>query len=167
MVEKKYLFIGVVALAAVIVAIIFFPTETGRVKKQFRSLTKWIAKESDESKVTMALKIKNIMTVFAQTCKFKVAVEADFSSGTYSAKEIAQNAAIARSHFSEIALKFYDLEVDFPKEGTATAFTTAKFTGFTTEGDAIEETHELECTLQKIEDAWLFTEVEVVEVLKK
>ena len=65
MVEKKYLFIGVVALATVIVAIVFFPTEEGRVKKQFRSLTKWIAKESDESKVTMALKIKNIETVFA------------------------------------------------------------------------------------------------------
>jgi hypothetical protein len=165
MVEKKYLFMGVVVLAVAIVAIIFFPTETGRVKKQFRSLTKWIAKKPDESNITMALKIKNIKTVFAPTCQLDIPAE-DFS-GAYSAKEVAQNAAAARSQFSEISLKFYDLEVDFPEEETAKASTTAKLTGFTTEGDAIEETHELECTLQKIEGSWLFTEVEVVEVLKK
>lgn len=165
MVEKKYLFMGVVVLAVAIVAIVLFPTEAGRVKKQFRSLAKWIAKEPDESNITMALKIKNIMTVFAPTCRLDIPAE-DFS-GTYSAKEVAQNAAVARSHFSEISLKFYDLEVDFPEKGTAKASTTAKLTGITIEGDAIEETHELECTLQKIEDSWLFTEVEVVEVLKK
>ena len=156
---------GVVVLAAAILAIIFFPTEAGRVKKQFRALTKWIAKEPGESNVTLVLKIKNIATVFAPTCKLDIPAQ-DFS-GTYSAREIAQNAAAARSQFSEILLKFYDLDVEFQEEGTAKAFTTAKLTGITTEGDAIDETHELECTLQKIEGTWLFTEVKVVEVLKK
>ncbi len=165
MVEKKNVLIGIVVLAAIVVVIIFFPTETGRVKKQFRSLARLIAKESDESNLTMALKIKNIQSLFAPTCQLDIPAQ-DFS-GTYSNKEIAQNAAVARSQFSEISLKFYDLDVDFPEEGTARAFTTAKLIGISTEGDAIDETHELECTLQKIKDNWLFTDVEVVEVLKK
>ena len=39
-------------------------------------------------------------------------------------------------------------------------------TDATTEGDALHETHELECTLQKSEGNWLLTEVTMVEVLK-
>jgi hypothetical protein len=31
----------------------------------------------------------------------------------------------------------------------------------------VDETHELECALKKIENKWLFSYLEVVEVLKK
>jgi len=57
--------------------------------------------------------------------------------------------------------------VTFPQVGIATVTTTATVTGTSTEGDALNEIHELQCTLQKSEGSWLMTEVTVVEVLKK
>lgn len=166
MVTIKYIIIIVLVLIiGVAAAVYLFPSEEKRVKKQFTSLSRWISKDPDEKKLAMAAKMQNIKSVFAKTCQFEGAA-AGFS-GTYSPDEIARNAIAARSKFSKVSLKFYDLEVDFPKEGTAKVTTTAKLTGSATDGDAVDETHELECILQKIDDVWLIREVEVVEVLKK
>jgi hypothetical protein len=44
---------------------------------------------------------------------------------------------------------------------------TAKLTGKLNVGEYIDETHELESTLRKIEKRWPFSKFEVVEVLKK
>ena len=166
MVNSKNMMIAFVALFLGIgVIFFFFPTEEKRVKKRLTLLSKWVAKESDESNLTMARKLRNIESVFAETCRFDA--PANDVSETYSAGEIAQKATIARSHFSTLSVKFYDLDIHFPEDNIATVITTAKLTGISTEGETIDETHELECTLQNIADTWMFTEVEVVEVLKK
>ena len=166
MVNIKYIIITLLVLViGITIAVYFFPSEERRVEKQFTSLSKWVSKDPDEKNLTMARKIQNIKSVFAETCKIEAPAE-DFS-GTYPPEEIARNAVVARSHFSKLALKFYDLEVDFLEEESAKVITTAKLTGTSTDGDLVDETHELECILQKIQDTWLFTEVEVVEVLKK
>lgn len=166
MVNKKNILISVLVLIVGIgAAIYFFPSEEKRIKKQFSSLSEWISKEPDEKKLTMATKRQNIMSVFAKTCKFEA--PAAEVSGTHSPDEIATKAIMARSRFATLSLKFYDLEVDFPQEGMAKVIATAKLTGSATDGEAIEETHEIECVLQKTEGDWLISEVEVVEVLKK
>jgi len=64
-------------------------------------------------------------------------------------------------------LKFYDLNIAFPEKGIARVTLTAKLTGKLTVGEYVDETHELESLLKKIEKKWLFSKFEVVEVLKK
>jgi hypothetical protein len=165
MVEKKYLISAIIALIVIIAVVYLFPTETRRVKRQFSSLANSVAKAPDENNLIMVTKLSKIKMALAETCQFHDPVH-DFS-GAYARDEILQRAAGARSHFSKLDLKFSDLQVIFPQPGTATVTTTATVTGTTTEGDAFNEVHELECTLQKIEGSWLLTAVEVVEVLKK
>jgi len=159
----------VIALLAVLIAILaarrLFPSEAREVRKQFDRLSKWVSKGRAESALTMARKIKRIGTLFADPCKFRTPIYS--FSGTYTPEEISSYAAAAHLQLAKLSLRFYDHNIQFPEEGTAKVVFTAKLTGTTKMGESIHETHEVECTLRKSEDKWLFTDCEVVEVLKK
>jgi len=166
MVRFKKIIIGALVLVIGIgVAIYFFPSEEKKIKKQFRLLAEWVSKEAGENTFTMAYKIKNIGTLFDGTCEFKVPVYS--FSGSYTPEEISSYAARGRLFCSQLYLKFYDLVITFPEEGLAKVTLTAKLTGKLNVGEYIDETHELESVLKKIEKKWLFSKFEVVEVLKK
>jgi hypothetical protein len=64
-------------------------------------------------------------------------------------------------------LKFHDFDITFPKQGEARVRLTARLTGKTAMGEAINEAHEIDCLLGKTEKKWVFNRIEVVEVLKK
>jgi hypothetical protein len=64
-------------------------------------------------------------------------------------------------------LKFYDLSISLPEKGVANVTLTARLTGTSAAGERLEETRELRCVLKKAEKKWLFSEIEVVEVLKR
>jgi hypothetical protein len=81
--------------------------------------------------------------------------------------DISGYAAQGRLHFSQLTLKFYDFQIAFPEESIADVQLTARVTGKTKAGEAVNEAHELKCLLKKAEKKWLFSQVEVVEVLKK
>jgi len=169
MVRIKYLIIAVLVVVfgvwGIWAAIHFVQSEEKKVKKQFHLLSKWASKETGENTFAMAQKIKNIGTLFAKHCELKADLIS--FSGRYTPEEISSYAARARFPFSNLSLKFYDFNVAFPEEGVAKVSLTAKLTGRSTTGEDMDETHELECVLKKIEKKWLFSELEVVEVLKK
>ncbi len=142
-----------------------FPTDTRRVKKQFRALEQWAAKDTQENQLVMGRKIQKLRALLA--AGIQVEASAYNASGSYDAAEVAQRATMGRSRYSKIALKFYDLEVDILDTQTAKAITTGRLTGTSPEGDEVSETHELECMLQKVEGSWVFSEILVVEVLQK
>jgi len=64
-------------------------------------------------------------------------------------------------------LKFYDFHTVFLEKETTKVTLTARLTGRSTAGEQVDETRELDCVLKKIENKWLFSQIEVVEVLKK
>ncbi len=166
MVRIKYLIIAVLVVIFGIGATLhLFQSEEKKVKKQFHLLSKWASKETGENTFTMAQKIKNIGTLFAEHCELKADLIS--FSGRYTPEEISSYAASARFPFSNLSLQFYDFNVAFPEEGIARVTLTGKLKGRTTTGEDVDETHELECALKKIESKWLFSYVEVVEVLKK
>jgi hypothetical protein len=166
MVKIKYLFMGVLmVIIGIVVAVTLFPSEEKRVKKQFNLLSEWVSKSPEENAFTMLQKMKNVGTLFDQHCELKVPSES--LSGSYTREEISTYSANARSHFSQLRLKFYDLGVVFPEKGMAKVTLTARLTGKSTAGEQVDETRELECLLKKIERKWLFSQIEVVEVLKK
>jgi len=166
MVRFKNIVIGaLVVVIGIGVTIYFFPSEEKKIKKQFRLLAEWVSKDSGENTFTMAYKVKNIGTLFDGTCEFEIPVYS--FSGSYTPEEISGYAARGRLFCSQLYLKFYDLVIVFPEKGVAKVTLTAKLTGKSNVGEYIDETHELEFVLKKIEKRWLFSKFEVVEVLKK
>jgi hypothetical protein len=166
MVKIKYILIGVlIAIIGIAVVFYFFPNEEKKVKKQFNFLSEWVAKSQDEAPFTMLQKIKNIGTLFDEHCELKAPSQS--LSGSYTREEISTYAGSARSHFSQLDLKFYDFHIDFPEKGIANVTLTGRLIGRSTAGEQVDEIRELECILKKIENKWLFSSIEIVEVLKR
>jgi gas vesicle protein len=166
MVKIKYLLIGVlIVIIGILAAVIFFPNEEKRVKKQFNLLSEWVSKSPEENTFTLLQRMKNTGTLFDEHCELKVPDQS--LSGSYTREEISTYAGSARSHFSQLDLKFYDLHIVFPEMEVAKVTLTSRLTGKSTAGEQVDETLELECVLRKIENKWLFSEIKVVEVLKK
>jgi hypothetical protein len=165
-VKLKYILIALIIIAlGAWMAHTLFQSEEKRVKKLFHLLSEGVSKEPGENIFTMDQKIKRIGSLFDETCEINI--PAHSVSGRLTRDEITGYAARGRFHFAELHLKFYDFNIAFPQEGGAGVHLTARLTGKTTTGENVEEAHELDCLLKKIEKRWLFDRIEVVEVLKK
>ena len=165
MVTRRNIVLLLVCLLGIGAVVFFFPSEKKRIRKQFATLSRWAEKEGQENQLIMGRKIQKLRAVLADT--IHVEAPAYEASGTYAAGEMAQRATIGRSRYPQISLTFFDMEIDVLDAHTAKVLTTARLTGTSPEDESIHETHEIECALQKIEGTWVFTEFEVVDVLKK
>ncbi len=166
MVKYKPIIAGTLIVVAGIWTVLYlFPSEEKKVRKQFRLLAEWVSKEPGESPMTMAYKINNIGGLFDGVCQFNI--PASSFSGTYMREEISAYVSSGRLSLSQLDLKFYDLDITFPEEGVAKVTLTARVTGKSSRGESLDEAHELESVLKKVEKKWLFSKFEAVEVLKK
>jgi hypothetical protein len=166
MVKMRYVFPAVaIVIIGIAVTVHFFPSEEKKVKKQFQLLSEGVLKSPKENAFTMLQKMKNIGALFDEHCELKAPGQS--LSGRYTRGEISTHAGSARSSFSQLDLKFYDFHIVFPEKETTKVTLTARLTGRSTAGEQMDETHELECLLRKVEKKWLFSAIEVVEVLKK
>ena len=162
----KHLLVGVlIVVVGIVVAITLIPSEEKRVKRQFHLLSEWVSKSPEENAFIMLQKMKNIRSLFDERCEMKIPDQS--LSGSYTRQEISTYAGSARSYLSQFDLKFYDLRIIFPEKEIAKVNLTARLTGRSTAGERMDETRELECVLKKIDKKWLFSQIEVIEVLKK
>jgi hypothetical protein len=165
-VRLRYVIITLVVVGLGLFAVVYFsPSEEKRVRKQFDLLSEYVSRDPDENTIAMAHKMQKLGSLFDDSCDLKIAVEV--LSGTYTREEIASYAARGRARFSKLSLGFHDLEVTFPESGVAKVSLTARLTGRTRAGEQMRETRELECLLKKSEKKWLFSNIEVIEVLRK
>ena len=165
-VKVKYVLIALILIAIGIgFSLTLFQSEEKRVKKQFHLLSEGVSREPGENIFTMDQKIKKMGSLFDETCELKI--PAYSLSGLLTRGEITGYATRGRLHFTQLHLKFYDFNIAFTQEGGAGVHLTARLTGKTTTGENVEEAHELDCLLKRIEKRWLFDRIEVVEVLKK
>jgi len=166
MVKIKYLLVGVLmVIIGIVLAATVFPSEEKRVKKRCRLLSEWVSKSPEESALAMLQKMKDIGTLFLEPCELKSPNES--LSGSYTRQEISAYAGSARSHFFELNLKLYDLHVDFPEKEVAKVNLTARLIGRSKTGERVNEIRELDCLLKKTDRKWFFSQIEVIEVLKK
>lgn len=166
MVRMKYLCILLLILAAGTgVFFTLFDSEERKVKKQLQQLSEGVSKEPTESIFTLDQKIKKIGSLFEESCEIKIPSHS--LSGKLSRDEITGYAARTRLHFSQLRLVFHDMTITFPEEGVAKVHLTARLTGRMKTGENVEEAHELDGLMKKTEKKWLFSQIEVVEVLKK
>jgi hypothetical protein len=165
-VKIKYLLAGaLIVVVGIVLAITLVPSEEKRVKRQFHLLSEWVSKSPEENAFTMLQKMKNIGILFDEHCEMKIPDQS--LSGNYTRQEVSTYAGSARSYVSQLDLKFYDLRIVFPEKEIAKVNLTARLTGRSTAGERMDETRELECVLRKIDKQWLFSQIEVIEVLKK
>jgi hypothetical protein len=166
MVKIRYILLAVLIVTVGIVVVFYFlPSEEKKVRKQCHLLSEGMLKSPEENAFTMLQKMKNIGALFDEHCELKAPSQS--LSGSYTRQEISTYAGSARSFFSQLDLKFYDFHIVFPEKEVAKVTLTARLTGRSTAGEQVDETRELECILKKIEKKWLFSSIEVVEVLKK
>ena len=166
MVKLKYVIIAILGVLIVIVSALYlFQSEERRIKKRFDLLAELASKEPGETAFTLAYKVQRIGTLFSDACEVRVPSQS--ISGRYTPEEISSHAAGARFPLSELSLQFYDLDIEFPEEGTATVLLTGRLRGKSKGGETIHETRELQCILREIGGEWLFSHLEVVDVLKK
>ena len=161
----KYIVVAAIIIVGIVAVRHFAQTDEKKVRKQFALLAEWVTKEPNESIVTTSYKIQHIATLFADPCGFK----ADLISftGSYTPEEISGFAGRSRFYFSNLSLKFYDFDIAFPDKETARVTLTATLRGETKSGEHVDATHELETVLTKVENEWLFSYIEIVEVLQK
>jgi hypothetical protein len=165
MVKAKHIIAGSVLAAGIIAYFVFWQSEEARVKRQFKSIARKIEKTPEENKIIAVTKANRISEAFTETCKIH-APAYSFSSDI-SSDELSTIVLSIRSQYSEISVKLYDFVIDFPEKDNAQVRLTARMEGKLTTGDSIEDLHELKCKLQRIEEVWRLTEIEVVQVLKK
>jgi len=154
-----------IVIIGIFSAFTIFPNEEKRVKKRFHLLSEWVSKSPEENSFTMLQKMKDIGTLFLEPCELKAPHES--LSGSYTRQEISAYAGSARSYFSRVNLKLYDLHVTFPEKEVAKVTLTTRLIGKSTSGEQVDEIRELECLLKKIDRKWFFSQVEVIEVLRK
>ncbi len=166
MVRKRHLFIGMpVVILVSVIAITVFPSEEKKIRKQFRLLSEWVSKSQEENAFVLLQKMRSVGSLFDEHCELRT--DYPSLSGSYTREEISTYVGSARSHVSRLDLTFYDLQITFPEKEAAKVTLTARLTGWSTAGEQMDEIRELECRLKKIEKKWLFSQIEVVEVLKK
>jgi hypothetical protein len=166
MVKIRYLLVGaLIVIVGIVLVVTVFPSEEKRVKKRFHLLSEWVSKSPEEGSLTMLQKMKDIGTLFVEPCELKSPNES--LSGSYTRQEISAYAGSARSYFSQLNLKLYDLQVVFPEKEVAQVNLTARLIGRSKTGEGVDEIRELDCLLKKVDGKWFFSQIEVIEVLKK
>jgi hypothetical protein len=165
---KPLLITGLIIVIGVVAVFCLLPNEEKRVRKQFDLLAQYVAKEPNEDLLSAANRAKNIGRLFADPCEFKAEGDSFYSlTGKYSREELISYAFRGRSYFSSLSLKFHDLKIEFPEREAAKVRVTATLSGRSASGESVDEAREFLSVLQKIEKKWLFSQFEVVEVLKR
>ena len=162
---KHILAAAIVIVAGILIGIHLSESEEKKVKKQFTLLSDLASKDQSESIIATAQRIQKIGVLFDKQCELKTHL--DYLSGTFTPEEIMSHGARGRALFSRFSLHFSDLKIRFPAERLAQVTLTIRASGMLTDGQHLDETHEAESTLRKIEKRWLFSSFQAVEVLKR
>jgi hypothetical protein len=165
MVKGKWAVTVLVIAAGLLAAFSLFPGEEKKVKKQFSLLAHHASKDEEEKILAMARKMKNLESLFAESCE--VTAPPYSLAGSFSRADLVNLIARTRLNFSHLVLTFHDLSVSFPNRETAEVVLTGEVRGKSSRGAPVQEVREIACLLKKHEGEWLFSKWATVEVLKR
>jgi hypothetical protein len=158
--------VGLSAIIGFLVVYHVFYNEEARVKRRFKELSEQISKEAGETKLIAAATVNKITRMIQKT--IQIDIPSRSISKTFARKELAAPIFHVRSQYLKMTLRFVDFVIDLSEEGTADVHVTGNLTGKLLSGESVDETHELHCLLKKNEkDEWIFSGIEIVEVLEK
>ncbi len=165
--KKFWVLLAVLATAALVIFVLRSRrpmTDEARIQRQFAELIELLEKDGDETPVRLHSITRNMPNFFENPSRIMIS-EAGLR-GEYSPRELASHAIRLRAGFDEVRLSVHDLIIEIPEDGLAEA-------GFTLEadgsyaGERIRDFFEVKAKLKIVEDQWLFSDVEIVGVLRR
>ncbi len=162
---KNSLIAAIIAAAAVVAFLVFFQSDEAKIKKKFHHLAEKAHKNGSEHDLIAAKKAHQIEQLFFGTVRIQIP---SYSvDKTVPRSEISPQVLYARARYQNISLKFHDFQFTFPSEEKAVVGLTGIFKAVAASGEAFNEIYEVACTLEKIDNDWLFTGIKEVEVLER
>jgi hypothetical protein len=162
---KNIIIFSIACIIGIIAFFWLYESDEAKIKKRFDALAAEAAKSPDEKELSAAIKAKKISELCAES--LHVEIPSYSISRTFPRSDVSANILAARSHYSKISVKFYDISIEFPEEGLADVILTGSVEAKMASGELVNEIHELRCTLKKIEKDWFFSIIEGVDVLEK
>ena len=163
--KTRVMLLVIIAIAAVVILGIRIArsNNTAVIKTQFRTLSRLMSGQKQESMLAMAANANRLKNLFTDPCTLSTPYQE--LAGSYEPSDVAAIAMQARSHFATFELSFSDVKVSFPDPATATANCTVTIRGGGP--DPFTDTQELACTLKKVEGKWLFSDCRIIPVMQK
>lgn len=161
---KKLITVALVLAVALGSWFAYYFSDKEVVKRQLTGLAGELSKESRETPIQLALKMRAVKDQLADRCQVLIpersydeALEQDL---------IIRYLMYRRNSYEVITVAFEELHVDIPAKGEAAAQVTVRINmNKANQAEAVEESGQVELTLKKGEDNWLLYTVIVPENL--
>ena len=164
--QKNIIIAGLLITCGIIAFFILSQSDEAKIKKQFHKLAERVEKNGNEHDLIAAKTAHEIEQMF--TGSVHIQIPSYSVDKSFPRSEISPHVLYARALYQKMSLQFHDFRIQIA-EGKTTAVVglTGVFKATTAAGERVDEIHEVECTLEKIEDEWFFTGIRRVEVLER
>jgi hypothetical protein len=165
---KKIILLIIVATGLVAVGYFFFhtPSESQRIINRLHRLASSISKQGSEGAVTLALKHQTIAALIDAQCS--VFIREAMLTGNFTPEEFAAQMLRSRTIFKSIEGKVDYCEVELSADQTTAIISFAvRISGELKNGRKIDEVRDLQATVKKVDEKWLFSNFEIRQVLEK
>ncbi len=140
-------------------------TEEDRIRRQLSELIELLEKDGEETPVRLHSINRRMPEFFENPSRIMIS-EAGLS-GHYSPRELASYAVRLRTGFEVIEMTFGDLTIEITEAGLARADFSLEVRGRYRGERGMRDFFEVNATLKLVDNEWLFSSVEIVDVLRK
>jgi hypothetical protein len=165
-VNVRYLVIAVlITLVAGVVAVRFWTSDERAIRRQLTLIEEAGSKAAAEKPIEGLFKARQIAELFSDPCL--LTVESAQHAGSYARKQIQDRVVMVRAAYTQASVSLYDVAIDISEEKTAVVRGTVRLRGRQAGEAAVADVHELKAEMRPIDGKWLFTTVEIVQVLER
>jgi len=160
---KIRVLLAVIAIG-VVFAILFWPTEENKIKKNLDSLAQYSSTENGESVIDVMQKVASASRLFKDPCAIRV--EAYAIDHSLSRKEISDRMLMMKKRLPDTKFTFHDSMVNLTTGISADVTTTLRLEG-EIDADEFTDAYEINAKAEKIEGEWRFSSFTVIEFMEK
>jgi len=161
---KKILIAVLLAGVVGLLAVRFWPSDERAIRAQLSLIEEAGSKQSSEQPVESLVKATQMAGLFNDPCRLIVA--AARHADAYPRKQIQDRIVMVRALYSEVQVTLHDIAIVLAENHTAVVRGTIRLRG-QSKGEVIADVQELRAEMGKFDGTWLFTSVEIVEVLER
>ncbi len=147
-----------------LLALRFWPSDERAIRAQLRLIEEAGSKQPAEQPVEALAKATQLADLFNDPCR--LVVTAAQHAAIYPRKQIQERIVMARALYAEVEVTLHDIAIALGEHHTAVVRGTIRLHG-QSKGEPLADAQELRAEMAKIDGTWLFTSVEIVEVVER